>query len=233
MSSAAPPLPVFCLPFAGGGASVYLRWPACDGVRIRPVQLPGREERLMEAPLQDMDLLAAQLQRELAPYMAQPYALFGCSMGALLAYRLCVRLRAVGAALPQRLFVAASAPPQRMRAPQWHTLPDDALIERVLALGGTPAEVFDEPLLRNIALPLLRADFAAVANCPRECVPLPCPITALAGVDDHHAPLDEMAHWRDCTSGHFELDSLEGGHFFIRSQGAALGARLAGALARP
>lgn len=228
MTAAAQPLTVYCLPFAGGGASVYKRWPAFEGVRIQPLQLPGREERLQDTPLADMESLVTALYRQLAPQLRQPYALFGSSMGALIAYRLALRLQAAGAPPPERLFVAACAPPHRMRMEHWHSLPDDALIARVLALGGTPAAVFDEPLLRAMALALLRADFAVVASCPRGVAPLTCPVTALAGVGDSHATPEDMAHWRSCTIAHFELDSVAGGHFFVRSQGAALAARLAG-----
>ena len=45
-------LRLFCFPYAGGGASVFRNWlPYAAGeVEICPVQLPGREERLVEVP---------------------------------------------------------------------------------------------------------------------------------------------------------------------------------------
>ena len=43
-------LRLFCLPYAGGGASIYRLWgPALPSwIEVCPVQLPGREDRYRE-----------------------------------------------------------------------------------------------------------------------------------------------------------------------------------------
>lgn len=47
---------LFCFPFAGGGASAYNSWvqKMKDKVTVCPIQLPGREERIMEKPYNNM-----------------------------------------------------------------------------------------------------------------------------------------------------------------------------------
>ena len=44
---------LFCFPFAGGGASAYNSWvqKMKDTITVCPIQLPGREERIMEKPI--------------------------------------------------------------------------------------------------------------------------------------------------------------------------------------
>lgn len=216
-----------CLPHAGGGAAPYRGWPAHAGLRMRAVQLPGREVRIGEPPCTSMEALVDALVAQLEPVRVAPYVLFGHSMGALIAYRLCCALQERGLALPLRLFVSASRPPQRPRATPWHDLPEAAFIERVLALGGTPAEVFEHPMLRPLALGLLRADFALAEGCLATPVVLACPITALAGSADRHVPASELDGWRELTDAGFDLALFEGDHFFLRRQGAAIQALIA------
>lgn len=47
---------LFCFPFAGGGASAYNSWvqKMKDTITVCPIQLPGREERIMEKPYHNM-----------------------------------------------------------------------------------------------------------------------------------------------------------------------------------
>ena len=115
---AAPPrlgaaVKLFCLPHAGAGASAYARWPAAFGasVQVHAIQLPGRENRIRETPSIDPDALAATL----AGSAAGPYALFGHSMGARLAFEVVRRLRAAGAPLPEVLYVSGCRAPDVAR----------------------------------------------------------------------------------------------------------------------
>lgn len=80
---------LFCLPHAGGSASLFRTWQAELGqdIEVCPVQLPGRENRLREPPLRALPDVIAPLVDVLAKHTDKPYALFGHSMGALLADR--------------------------------------------------------------------------------------------------------------------------------------------------
>src|SRR5260221_5976848 len=86
---------IFCIPFAGGGASFYRAWAysAPPSIALRPVQLPGREERFTETPYDRMPQLVQAAADALAPLLdKQPFALFGHSMGALVCYELAQEL---------------------------------------------------------------------------------------------------------------------------------------------
>src|SRR5687767_8117681 len=86
---------LFCFPYAGGGLAAYRSWPnqLPADVEVCPIQLPGRDERMAENPFSDLPALVEALTEALAPRLAAPYALFGHSMGALIAYELVRGLR--------------------------------------------------------------------------------------------------------------------------------------------
>ena len=81
---------LFCFPFAGGGATAYRKWAGSLGphIEVCAIQLPGRESRLLDPALDDVDALVAALLEHLPSYFDRPYAFYGHSMGALLAFEL-------------------------------------------------------------------------------------------------------------------------------------------------
>ncbi|HEX3789595.1 MAG TPA: thioesterase domain-containing protein [Pseudonocardiaceae bacterium] len=209
---------LFCLPYAGGGAVAYRGWQDSlpRTVRLDVVALPGRETRLAEPPsFQVRDIAAA-----LAGRIDRPYAVYGHSMGGRVAFEVVRELRRMNVPLPMRLYVAACRPPHVPEPlPEAARGSDDALIREVTALGGTPEEIFADPDLRSIVLPIIRADFEWLDRyryVPEP--PLSVPIVGIAAVDDPTAAPDEMAGWARHTTGPFRLHSLRGGHFFLSGE---------------
>jgi|GEM_PF-396537 len=214
---------LFCLPFAGGGASNFLPWRARlaeTGVGVVPVQYPGHETRLGEAPLHGWDEMLAALHAALAPLLDRPYALFGYSMGARLAFALAARLAAAGRA-PVRLIVAAHLPPDLPSpARQAAGLDDHAFKALLLRYGGIPAEIAHQQGFWDLTLPLMRADFALAAeplDADANAATASYPIAAYAGSHDVHADAKHMAGWRRFTAAGFVLREFAGDHFFLRS----------------
>lgn len=212
---------LFCLPFAGGGASNFLPWRAPlaqAGVAVAPVQYPGHETRMGEAPLAASSDMLTALQRALTPWLDRPYVLFGYSMGARLAFALAARLAAAGHA-PQQLIVAAQLPPDLPSPARLAAGLDDAGFKALLlGYGGIPPELAQQTEFWDMTLPLMRADFALAAE-PFATLPEPAayPITAYAGVDDPHADAQAMAGWQRFTTAAFVLREFAGDHFFLRS----------------
>jgi len=229
--SAQAPLALLCLPCAGASASMYLRWRRFlpPWVRIVPVELPGRGARMGEVFVEDFDALVARICTEQADAMRGDFALFGHSMGALLAHGVTRRLQSLLRPLPRALLVSGCAAPSRRDPERFDGGEDDAsLIAELRKQGGTPEEVFASEELMRITLDTLRADrrvcrsHVHVAAWP----PLPLPIHAFAGrQDDIEVPA--MAAWSEETGSAFTLDWFEGGHFFLRQHEAAFLAALA------
>jgi surfactin synthase thioesterase subunit len=217
-----PRLRLFCFPYAGGGAQLFRPWHeyfAASGIEICAVRLPGREERFDEPPEVDIRVLAERVRGGIADFFGVPFALFGHSMGALLAYELACRLRDVGGPSPVRLVVSACRPPH-VPDPQPHiyALPDEQVVAELARYGGTPAEVLAEPDLLALILPLVRADAQLTeAYVHVERAPLAVPITALHADRDHLVTRDEVAGWAPYTTDRFDLQSIVGDHFVLQS----------------
>jgi len=214
-------LRLFCLPFAGGGASVFRTWGRAlpQVVELCPIQLPGRENRLCEPPYTDIQTLAERLVSEILPFARKPFAVFGHSMGALLAFELTRSLRRHDGPMPLVLFLSAHrAAHLPLRRKHLHQLPDSEFIEEVFCFGGTPAEVFQHEDLLKVVLPALRADFTL---CDRYSfipeAPLDCPLVLYAGRQDTEVLPQEVEAWSEHTTQTARLRIFPGDHFFLRS----------------
>ena len=226
---------LFCLPHVGGAASEYEPWRGGlgDDVEVCAVELPGRQTRMRERPYDRIGPLVADLAAAIDDELDVPYALFGHSMGALVAFELARRLRAAGAPQPCALFVSGAPGPRltRDREPLYDA-PTEKIVAWLDGLGGLPEELRAEPALLECFLPLIRADFALVDTYRyRAQELLECPVVAFAGSDDEAVPLTRVAVWAEETAGRFEYHVLPGGHFFPRTARSALLDRVHGTLA--
>lgn len=228
---------VFCFPHAGGGASAFLGWARSlpSDVRVHGVQLPGRENRLDETAFEAIEPLVAALMEVLAPRLDRPYALFGYSVGGLLAFEVGRRLAEAGAPRPLHLFVAASTPPHAVPAlDRLADLDDVALFREVHGrYGGVPDTFLEDPELRDVFVRPLRADLRVLESYRGdEGEPVPWPITAFGGTRDHQLTPAQLMEWRRYTTGPFASHLVPGGHFFLRESGPVLLDHLSAALAR-
>ncbi|MEU4447799.1 alpha/beta fold hydrolase [Actinosynnema sp. NPDC050801] len=212
------PLRLFCFPHAGGGGAFFRAWR--DRLRPRvevcPVVLPGREFRIDETPYRRMEDLIGPLCDGLRPHLGRPYALFGHSMGALVAYEVARRFTAEGRA-PVRLVVSGRRAPHvaALRRPL-ADIPDDDLVTAVSRLGGTPDVLLEERGLWRLLLPCLRADFAVDEGYrPADGPRLGCPVSAFTGDRDPEVEPAQADLWRVTTDGGFRLHVHPGDHFYL------------------
>jgi surfactin synthase thioesterase subunit len=211
-----------CFPHAGGGLPAYRPWAALlgDQVELRTIVLPGRGSRWHEPPLTRMDDVVADAMAQLRPLPAGPFAFFGHSFGALVAYELCRRHFPEPATGPRLLFVSGRRPPHlRSRHEAAHSLPDKEFIGYLSTLGGMPPEVLADRELTDALLPAVRADIMInETHDPPRSLPLRVGVSALLGANDPLVSVADMLCWRDTTIGSFRLRVFPGGHFYLGAE---------------
>jgi medium-chain acyl-[acyl-carrier-protein] hydrolase len=217
---------LFCFPYAGGGATAFYAWRKQLPIEIELclVHLPGRETRLKEPLFTDLAQLVTASASELLPYLDRPFAFFGHSMGALVAFEMSRHLGLREHTLPDHLFISGHrAPHLPDYFPSLRNLSDNEFIKRLRHLGGTPEAVFKDRELLDIFMPILRADFAILETYQHDSgPPLACPITAFGGLCDPRANCIEIEAWREHTTKGFRSYFFTGGHFFLSQHQSAL-----------
>ncbi|MER5891283.1 alpha/beta fold hydrolase [Streptomyces sp. NPDC001941] len=218
---------LICLPFAGAGASFFKDWQssAPEGLHIVPVQLPGREERFIDAPHTEAaravdEVYAAVLDRIQG---ADRVAVFGHSLGAVLAYDLAHRLADTQGVPLARLFVSGSPGPWNGRESRATGLDDDAFLAQVREFAGYDHPALAHPEMRELLLPMLRADVEMHENYrPASDKPLGVPVTALRGSTDELVGPELLQQWSAATTAAFSAVEMDGGHMYMADDAPAL-----------
>jgi medium-chain acyl-[acyl-carrier-protein] hydrolase len=213
-----PPLRLICFPYAGGSAQVYRNWhKRLPELEVTALQYPGRGTRMFEPPCTSAQQMVDGITEALLPLLDRPFALFGYSLGSLLAFEVARNLRRQHGLAPVHLFVAARKAPQvPLTGRITHKLSDPEFIEEISRMGGTPKEILENDDLMKLVLPTLRADFQV--NETYEFVaeaPFDIPMTAFGGLHDDRATEAQIAAWGEHTRAAFEYRMFDGDHFFL------------------
>jgi len=223
-------LRLFCFPHAGGGASSYRSWKAKleDLFEVACVQYPGHEGRRSERLATSLTELVATLATDLKPALSGPFVLFGHSMGAVVAFELVRWLRNAAHANALALIVSgARAPQYRLNHKPGPDPSAGEFLAQLQRLGGLPVEVESNRRLMDSVLPTLAADAALYRRYSYQAAsPLAIPILAFGGISDPQVSAEDLDAWRAQTTGRFEMQQLEGGHFYHREREEELIARL-------
>jgi medium-chain acyl-[acyl-carrier-protein] hydrolase len=215
---------LFCFPYAGAGPSVFNDWKALlpEDVDLVGVVYPGRECRAGELPARDLHALVAPLAREIQPQLDLPYAFFGHSMGAYVAFELTRRLAREGLR-PGHLFLSAAGAPHLPEPNRIHHLAGPDFLRQLLRLNGFPPEALRDAQLLRYALPILRADFTACETYRFEAdAPAQSPMSVFGGDGDLRVDRARLEAWRQLAGVSFALRVFEGDHFYLRPQRQAL-----------
>jgi medium-chain acyl-[acyl-carrier-protein] hydrolase len=216
--------PLLCLPYAGGGTRAYERWQRLlpGSVDALTLRLPGRESRSSEPLPADLRVLAADLAAELAPCLNGPFAIFGHSVGALLAYEMACALRARYAVEPRCLFVSGMPAPQLLGEPLSRQDRDDAELRAMMARSADPAILGNTELWELLA-PAVRSDLAmgdTYRHAPAQ--QLSCPLVAYGATRDAGISEASLNAWSLHTTGPFHRRILPGDHFYFNQWPAIL-----------
>ena len=213
-------LNLLAFPYAGAQPNVFKSWASIAtfyGMNLCSVALPGRGSRFNEKPHEDLTRLVCSFLSDAGQLCFQrPYAIFGHSLGAAIAFELTHQIVALGYCPPVALFLSGRAAPGFSETRSLSNLPEEQLKAELREMGGTPLEVLENPEIMNLLLPVIRADFKMAEDMSAVTKPpLHVPIHCFSGEDDEYCSPEKMENWRHYAGREFHLTSFPGGHFFI------------------
>jgi surfactin synthase thioesterase subunit len=213
-------IPLICLPFAGVGSSFFKEWGTLTSghLEIIAVQLPGREKRFVEEPYRDVATAVTGILPEVRERVGKRdrVVIFGHSLGAVLAYELCHQLAKTTHIQVDHLVVSGSPAPWAPRKRRATGLDDDAFLAQVREFAGYDHPALNDPDLRDMLLPVLRADVEMHENySPSWNGPLPVPITSVRGTDDELVSQAESAQWHSATTMPLQMVEVSGSHMYL------------------
>jgi medium-chain acyl-[acyl-carrier-protein] hydrolase len=214
-------LRLFCFPYAGAPAAAFRDWAEKlnPAIELWAAEYPGHGTRRFETPFNRIPLLAEALLNDLRGELTGPFAFFGHSMGALVAFEILRQLAAQSGPEPACFFISACRPPwDRKPRALIHELPDPEFMRAIRVLGGTPEEFLANPELAQLFLPVLRADFEAVQTySPGTDIRLGCPFFLYGGLDDAEVSRESLGRWDAVASGPSPIRMFPGQHFFFHT----------------
>ncbi|MEU3897257.1 alpha/beta fold hydrolase [Streptomyces sp. NPDC045251] len=228
------PMRLVCLPHAGGSSTFYfpVSKALSPAVEVLAIQYPGRQDRLAEPGIESLTELADRIFDELQRFMDRPIALFGHSMGAILAHELALRMRNAGLPDPVRLFLSGRRAPSCRREEDMRLRSDAGILDELKALHGTDESMLNDPDVLDMIMPSIRSDYRAVETYQLASgALLSCPVTVLTGDDDPRVAPAEADLWREYTTGETDVHVFPGGHFFLADRAAEVVSLIAGRLA--
>jgi surfactin synthase thioesterase subunit len=211
---------IFCLPFAGGNRYSYreYEYKAASFLNLICLEHPGRGGRFAERLLTDIHLLAADLYQQVRPRLDDgDYAIYGHSMGGLMACLLGRMIRADNHALPIHIFVTGTFGPSSpsREDKKRHLMPKPDFIQEIRELKGIPDEILQNEEMMDFLEPILRADFTATENyIYEEDSPLDIPFTVITGTEEDMSA-EDIYLWQKETTVPVDFLMLPGEHFFI------------------
>jgi surfactin synthase thioesterase subunit len=219
------PFTIYAIPYAGGHSMVYrnLKLLLDPSVNFIALEMPGRGKRVQEPLLYDMELLADDLFNQIKDNLSDNnYAIFGHSMGALLAYLTAVKIKESSYPLPMHLFCSGHGAPSVKKIdlltdePK-HKLPTDKFWNYIDSLGALPPELKDHSELMDYFEPIIRADIRALESYEYKKTEssLDIPISVFYGLSDKDTPVDGVLPWQLESKHGVTFYPLPGGHFGI------------------
>ncbi|MGG4147606.1 thioesterase domain-containing protein [Paenibacillus algorifonticola] len=214
---------LFTIPYAGGSAAIYNRWKKelQPFINVIPIELAGKGTRFGEPPYLNIESAIDDIyERIVSETGSSPYAIFGHSMGGLLAFELAHKIQRRGFYKPEHVFLSGMSMPTSKRKKIYSALDDDHFIHELVLLGATPKEFAENKELIELFLPIIRSDFSLIENrlIPHEYPALTINVSILSGTADLTTDQADSVEWSKLCGRECSFYPINGGHFFIHSE---------------
>lgn len=215
---------LFCLPYAGSGASLYAQWSKYvdQDIEVCPIQLPGRENRRNETLCNDVEKITSEIVDAISDLLDKPFAIFGYSMGGILAYELTLKLYERFNVKPEKLFMSASSIFRDKKVLEVSCMNETQLMEYLKKSCGVPLEILSDKYFRQEFFPIIKNDYTLIEKYQFNYKKVPCDIVAFASREDQEVFYRNIRLLR-FFSKDFELHHMFGNHFFIRQEYKKIG----------
>ncbi|NMM55489.1 thioesterase II family protein [Paenibacillus aquistagni] len=212
---------IFCIPYAGGSASIFNQWKnkALPGWKVVPVELSGKGSRFAEGPYENMEIAVVDIYKRVVDALSEDYIIYGHSMGALIAYELVQKIRFYDGPPPKHIVFSGCVPPDKFQLTGIDLTSDSEIKQRLLSLGGTPPQIIKNTDLASVFLPIIRADYQLLQRYIFDkTAPLTEDISIFYGKNDNTVSLNDLMTWDAMTTGKTEYYEFEGNHFFLNDE---------------
>jgi surfactin synthase thioesterase subunit len=209
---------LFGCPFAGGSAAAFRDFTAASASALEfiPLEYPAHGSRRSDPPAENMASLVGDVLRRVMPSLNTPYALFGHSLGAHVAFETARELLHLACPPPLALLVSGACAPDRLAFDGACRLGEEEFLHMVREYDGIPAEILGDRDLLSVVLPIVRHDFELLAQYRyTESEPLPVPIFAFGGLQDPKVSVPDILAWSRFTEKSFWVRFYSGKHFFL------------------
>ncbi|MGQ4665507.1 thioesterase II family protein [Metabacillus halosaccharovorans] len=216
---------LFCIPYAGDSATIYMQWKQLLGnhIELYPLELAGRGARYDEPFDSNFTSMMNDLAAQIKQYAKnKQYAIFGHSMGAVLAYELYYLLSEEGFPQPRHLFLSGRPAPaaQNNRKKSFLSrLVSEKFGELFPQSGDMPVEIAKHPELAKKFRQVLKSDLRIMNTyhfIPKQ-EKLKCPVTIFSGKQDDISEENILA-WRDQSNNDCKIVWVKGDHFFLHTR---------------
>ena len=209
---------LFCIPFAGGSATIYRHWKKHldTAIDLIPIELAGRGNRLNESFYSSLDEAVADIAKNINLYdLNDEYAIFGHSMGGMLTYNTTLFLESMDCVFKKPIIISGCLPPDQFVLKQ-QIRDNKSLRQYLLELGGVAEDFFENAEIRNVFLPIIKADFQLYKTYRPTCTKMKSNIVIFYGTEDYIGNASLYKDWWNFTEGKVEFFPFSGNHFFIK-----------------
>ncbi|ALB45160.1 thioesterase II family protein [Clostridium beijerinckii] len=211
---------IFCFPYAGGSAIFYSKWFKYleEDIEICPVQLPGRENRIGEEVITDINILVKEIVEAIKPLLDETCAFMGHSMGGLISYEVARYVSRKKIATPKAVFISGTVPPDIIKSSEKiHEISDKEFCEKIEGYDNINKEMFKYKEFYKYFLPTLRGDFKLVETYEIDKIEkLSCKMFVMGGDKDDFVPISSLKQWERYAEDPVEVKIFEGNHFYIK-----------------
>jgi surfactin synthase thioesterase subunit len=196
----------FAVPPPAAGAAFFRPWAENQpgGISLRAVRLPGREQRMRDAPYADLPAAATALATAIREQELERVALLGYCAGVWLALETARRLSPPTEVVA--VYLVGTPVPEVLEPPPQDELTASGVTEW-LAVAGADPRVLANPGVMRLIEPALRADLAMLQGYRIPETPLSVPIVHVGPGD---TVVDETG-WTAHTDAGFSTIEVTGG----------------------